>query len=136
MVLTLTLKKNVEAAPVKRQPPVLFMGWSDHFDLEQCESEREFTVNPNEQYVLLPTNLRRIPSVLLDDAGTVRIDNRQSGRTLGYCISLKQPDMMLTVGTKTPLSLLLNSGYLDVVPFFVTCDQYMLLVYKKKNEMP
>jgi hypothetical protein len=133
MALTLTMKKNGEATPavtpMKRQPPVLFTSRSDHFDLEQCESEMEFTVNPNEQHVLLPTNLKwRIPRVLLDDAGTVRINNGQSGHILGYCISLKQPDMMLTVGPKTPLSLLINSGYLDVVPFFVTCDQYMLLV--------
>ena len=130
MVLTLTLWKG-EAAPKKRQPRVLFLCWSEHFDPEQCVSQTEFTVNPNEEHVLLIANAGRITSVKLGDPRRIRNDDQQPSRSLAYSICMKQPDMSLTVGLRTPLSLLLKSGYLNIVPFFVTHDEYMVLAYKK-----
>ena len=102
---------------------------SPHFDSEQCMNDTEFTVNPYEEHVLLIANLDKIPTVIVNAAHQLLKDPQRGNHYLGYCISLKPNDMTLTVGPKTPLSLLLSSGYFTAVPFFMTFDQYMVLAY-------
>ena len=132
--IMLTMKKAEVKAPMKRQPRVLFMCWSRHFDPEQCMNDTEFTVNPNEEHVLLISNLGKIPTMTVGAAHQLLIDKQQAGHFFGYSINLKQMDMTLTVGPRTPLSLLLSSGYFTIVPFVMTYDQYMLMAYMQKSE--
>jgi hypothetical protein len=105
---------------------------SQHFDPEQCFSTEEFTVNPNEEHVLLLMNHGKITCKTYLDTNRIWKNGRRHGKYLGFSISLKQPDMTLTVQEKTPLSLLMNSGYLNIVPFFMEGSQYILLL--EKNE--
>lgn len=86
-------------------------------------------MNPNEEYVLLIGTLAPIPVRLLDE--TKQLHLTSGSLLLGYNISLKQQDMTLTVGEGTNMSLLLNSGYLKMVPFFLTVEQCMALTHPK-----
>ena len=132
--ITMTLVKKVEAiTPMKRQPSVLFNCGSEHFDPEQCVCDKEFIVNPKEEHVLLIGNLAQIPTMTVGNGQQLR-KKQQTGQFLGFRIDLKQMDMTLTVGPKTPLSLLFNSGYFNIVPFSMTRDQYMFLAFVIKNE--
>jgi hypothetical protein len=126
--ITSTLKKIQVKTLLKRQPRVLFMCMSEHFDPELCLSEKEFIVNPNEEHVLLLINSGKIPTMIHNNAQRIWRKDRRPGKFLGYSICLKQPDLMVTVGLKTPLAMLLNSDYFNVVPFFVTRKQYLGLM--------
>lgn len=128
--MTLTMMKNAEVvAPTKRQSSVMFKDESGHFDPQQCRSEKEFTVKPNHEYVLLTHN--EIFSAIVGK--TTPIPRGMPKRHLGYSISLKHLDMIVTVGNKTPLSLLLQSGYFYVVPFFMTLNQFAILAQQSKE---
>jgi hypothetical protein len=132
--ITLTLKKDETpmTSPMKRKQRIFFMCLSEHFDPEQCFSQQKFTVNPKEEHVLLLMNHGKIALKILSDRNKIWKNDRRPGKYLGFSISLKQPDMTLTVGEKTPLSLLMNSGYFNIVPFFMEGSQYVLLM--EKNE--
>jgi hypothetical protein len=119
--ITVTLKKAEVVTPMKRQPRVLFICFSEHFDPEQCVSENEFTVNP---------------AVILDNSEGFQNNEQHWGYIIGYNISLKHQDMTLTVGDVTKLSLLLNSGFFNVVPCFLTPAQDVVLSCQKKNYQP
>ena len=134
--ITVTLKKAEVVTPMKRQPRVLFICFSEHFDPEQCVSEKEFTVNPNEEHVLQVVNLGRIPAVILDNSEGFQNNEQHWGYIIGYNISLKHQDMTLTVGDVTKLSLLLNSDFFNVVPCFLTPAQDVVLSCQKKNYQP
>ena len=136
--ITLTMKKDQKApmtTPMKRKQQIRFMCLSEHFDPEQCFSQKEFTVNPNEEHVLLLMNHGKIAHKILLDKNRIWINDRRPGKYLGFSISLKQPDMTLTVGEKTPLSLLMNSGTFNIVPFFMAGSQYVLLMEKNEPMM-
>jgi hypothetical protein len=134
--ITVTLKKAEAVTLMKRQPRVVFFCYSEYFDPEQCVSEKKFTVNPNEEHVLQVVNLRRIPATILDNSESLPKNEQHRGHLIGYSISLKQQDMTLTVEDDTKLSLLLNSGFFNVVPCFLTPAQDVVLSCQKKNYQP
>ena len=132
-IMTTMKKTEVMITPTKRQPRVLFMCMSEHFDPEQCLSQEDFIVNPNEQHVLLLINSGKIPTMIPgQDEQRIWKKDRRPGKFLSYTLSLKQPDMTVTVGPMAPLSLLINSGYFNVVPFFMTRKQYTVLMTKNE----
>ena len=128
--ITMTMLKTTETtSEEKKRQLVFFNCLSEHFDPEKCTSDQKFTVNPNNEYVVLIRTLAPIPVRLLDETKQLHITS--GSLLLGYNISLKQQDMTLTVGEGTNMSLLLNSGYLKMVPFFLTVEQCMALTYPK-----
>jgi hypothetical protein len=58
--------------------------------------------------------------------GTDPLEFEESEYRLCYRISMKQPDMAMNVGEKTPLTLLLNLGSLNVSPAIVARGYYQL----------
>ena len=130
--ITLTMRSAVPLNLKTRQPRVLFFNKSEEFDPEQCWSEKEFTVNPNEEHVLLIASLPKIHIMWLDEDKQLKSNNiLQSGHFLGYSICMKQQDMTVTVGKNTKLSLLLNSDHFYVVPFFMDQENFIKLYNKK-----
>jgi hypothetical protein len=87
--ITLTMRSAVPLNLKTRQPRVLFFNKSEEFDPEQCWSEKEFTVNPNEEHVLQVVNLGRIPAVILDNSEGFQNNEQHWGYIIGYNISLK-----------------------------------------------
>jgi hypothetical protein len=125
--ITMTLKTTEAMTEGKKRQRVFFECLSEQFDPEQCMSDQKFTVNPNEEYVLLIHTIPPIPVRLLDETKQLYLP---SGKLfLGYNISPKQQDMTLTVAEGTKMSLLLNSGYFKIVPFFMTIEQFIALTY-------
>jgi hypothetical protein len=99
-----------------------FLVPADDFDPNRCLSFKKFTVKPNQKYVLF-TNLVA-PTVKVN--GTDPLEFEKSEYRLCYRISMKQPDMAMHVGEKTPLTLLLNSDCLNVSPVILARDNYQL----------
>jgi len=109
---TITLAR---ASPVHPTPPYSIQMFVEKefppkqsFDTTQCFSRKEFTVLPKQKCVLI-TNL---------EASSAKLNNNINGddplsfdRSKKYklCYSIKviKPDMAVTVGEKTPLSLLI-----------------------------
>ena len=58
--------------------------------------------------------------------GTDPLEFEESEYRLCYRISMKQPDMAMNVGEKTPLTLLLNLGSLNVSPAIGARGDYQL----------
>ncbi len=82
--ITLTMRSAVPLNLKTRQPRVLFFNKSEEFDPEQCWSEKEFTVNPNEEHVLLIASLPKIHIMWLDEDKQLKSNNiLQSGHFLG-----------------------------------------------------
>jgi hypothetical protein len=132
MAITMTMLKTTETTSggeEKKRQLVFFNSLSEQFDPEKCTSDQKFTVNPNNEYVVMIRTLAPIPVRLLDETKQLHIAS--GSLLLGYNISLKQQDMTLTVGEGTNMSLLLNSGYLKMVPFFLTVEQCMALTHPK-----
>jgi hypothetical protein len=99
-----------------------FLVPGDDFDPSRCLSFKKFTVKPNRKYVLF-TNLVA-PTVKVN--GTDPLEFEESEYWLCYRISMKQPDMAMHVGEKTPLTLLLNSDSLNVSPVILARGDYQL----------
>jgi len=106
----MTMLKTTEttSGEEKKRQLVFFNSLSEQFDPEKCTSDQKFTVNPNNEYVVMIRTLAPIPVRLLDE--TKQLHVASGSLLLGYNISLKQQDMTLTVGEGTKMSLLLNSN--------------------------
>jgi hypothetical protein len=132
MAGSITLAMTTAGAMTERKRQRwFFFCRSEQFDPEQCVSETEFTVNPNEEHVLLIRSLPKIPVMFLDNAKQLQEIVGHVSYFFGYSICLKRPDMTLMVGEDTKLSLLLNSGDFNVFPFFLSLDQFIALTYPK-----
>jgi len=130
--ITLILKKDemtttttTTTTPMKRKQPIRFMCLSQYFNPEQCFSQEEFTVNPNEEHVLLPMNNGKMLNKIIQDKNQIHM---RPGNYLGFSISLKQSYMTAKVGKKTPLSLIERSEIFNIVPFFMEGSQYVLFL--------
>jgi hypothetical protein len=135
--IMLTMKTAAEAMTEKKQRHQwFFYCWSEQFDPEQCVSDQKFTVNPNEEHVLLIRSLPNMPVMFLDNAKQLQKNVQHGDYLFGFSISLKQPDMTLVVGEETKMSLLLNSGYFNVVPFFLTLKQFSALMHHQPKSEP
>jgi hypothetical protein len=133
--ITLILKKDemtttttTTTTPMKRKQPIRFMCLSQYFNPEQCFSQEEFTVNPNEEHVLLPMNNGKMLNKIIQDKNQIHINDQRPGNYLGFSISLKQSYMTAKVGKKTPLSLIERSEIFNIVPFFMEGSQYVLFL--------
>lgn len=102
-------------------------GLRNHFDTSLFYNTEEFTMRFNEQHKMLVEgfSLDRAESIvyrarLVNDE--LSIDMEHEPGQLCYAITLLTPDVTLTVGPRTSLSLLLNSAQLRVTMYTVTAD--------------
>ena len=125
-----TLTVTSGAASTANPPIQFFFSRHRHFNTTQCVNRTAFTLCSGQTCVLL-TDFVPIHRVIMPDSTSplLRKDDMLPPLHLGYRISLKQPDLQLTVGAKTPLSLLFSSGILHVRPFVGTHDQLACLMF-------
>ena len=136
---TITLAR---ASPVHPTPPYSIQMFVEKefppkqsFDTTQCFSRKEFTLLPKQKCVLI-TNL---------EASSAKLNNNINGddplsfdRSKKYklCYSIKviKPDMAVTVGEKTPLSLLINSGCITAVQCCVPSQEWFELYFMQLQQ--
>jgi hypothetical protein len=101
------------------------------FNSSLCFTSDPFVIHPNEGHVLI-TDLDQIRGAVLQapdgQLSAMSVDERQRPLQLCYCVRLKSSDMMMYVGRETSLSLLLQSGCLQVTPFVATKEQVTMLI--------
>mgnify|MGYP007099172309 FL=1 len=103
-------------------------GQRGYFDTGLFYNTEEFTMRFNEQHKMLmqSASFDRADSTIYHarlDGDEFSIDIHQEPGQLCYVITLLTPDVTLTVGPKTSLSLLLKSAQLHVTTYMVTEEQ-------------
>jgi hypothetical protein len=140
MTLPLAVKGTMfitqTATVSERKVPVhLFVSGHRHCNADQCLNNTAFSLSSGNTCILLP-DVGPIHQVILpcdNDDTLIQKDVRHPTLHLAFRIRLKHPGMMLTVGPKTPLSLLFSSGVLHVLPFVGTREQLTCLMAQQQN---
>lgn len=100
-------------------------GQRKYFDTSLFYNTEEFTMRSNEQHKMLMEGFSfdRADSTVYHAClvnGKLSIDLQHEPGQLCYAITLLTPDVTITVGPKTSLSLLLQTGQLHVTTYMVT----------------
>jgi hypothetical protein len=101
-------------------------GQRGYFDPGLFYNTEEFTMSCNEQHKILMQGSScdkddyTVYRARLDNNNELTIDTQHEPGQLCYVITLMTPNITLTVGPKTSLSLLLQSGQLHVTTYLVT----------------
>jgi hypothetical protein len=134
---TITLTRNPPAVRTKETTPppaaaavyvFLETGSRLNFNPNQCFNTAQFILNSNQECTLI-TNL--MASNVLTHSNNPEtplvFDDPYNQVRMCYKIRVKHPGMAVTVGEKTPLTLLLNAGCLSATPFCVTRNEWFKL---------
>ena len=114
---TMTMTVPSEARKKQTWVHLFISKGTDPFDAGRCVNFAEFTVNPGEEHLVL-TDLHSLNAIMKNQL--ITFDPSLSRLRLCYQIQVNQPDVALTVGRGTPLSLLLKAGCLLANPRSVT----------------
>jgi hypothetical protein len=120
---TITLTRAAPTLTTTELPVHGFLVPGGDFDPSRCLSYKEFTVNPNQKYLLFTSLVAPTVKVNGDDS----LEFEQGGYRLCYKISMKKPGTALIVGEKTPLTLLLSSGCINAASFTLYRDDFRLI---------
>jgi len=121
------LQRRVQLKP----PPVhmyVCMGGRCHLlNLNQCFSMSDFTLNYNEEHVLITDITPNIHRGVWDD-GILKIDAEHPPVGMCYKIRLQLPRTVVNVGQDTSLYLLLNMGCIHVDELALTRPEFIKLL--------
>jgi hypothetical protein len=109
---------------LKRQPSHMYyqLKPSKIFDCNAFFNEEGFTINYDEEHILLPNCHLMIYHAFIND-GPVTVDTNNVPIYMCFKIRLTTPGMSLNVGKHTPLNLLLHCAQLDIVQLGLTSKQ-------------
>ncbi len=109
----------------KRQPSHMYyqLKPSKIFDCSAFFNEEGFTINYDEEHILLPNCHLMIYHASINNEGPVTVDNNNVPIYMCFKIRLITPGMSLHVGKHTPMNLLLHCAQLDIVQLGLTSKQ-------------
>jgi hypothetical protein len=93
------------------------------FDCNAFFNEEGFTINYDEEHILLPNCHLMIYHASINNGGPVTVDNNNVPIYMCFKIRLITPGMSLHVGKHTPMNLLLHCAQLDIVQLGLTSKQ-------------
>jgi hypothetical protein len=93
------------------------------FDCSAFFNEEGFTINYDEEHILLPNCHLMIYHASINNEGPVTVDNNNVPIYMCFKIRLITPGMSLHVGKHTPMNLLLHCAQLDIVQLGLTSKQ-------------
>jgi hypothetical protein len=111
----------------------LATGSEDNLNPSLCLNYAQFTIYPQQQYILLANLMAPTVKVIADDVHAPLEFDHQNQLRMCYSITLKQPGMALIVGEKVPLTLLLKTGCINAAPFCLTRDQWFQLLARQNT---
>ena len=98
--------------------------------IDECFNVGEFTLRHNEEHLVVTDLMPNIHQVVLndDDDAPLQIDTLQSPCHLGYRLRVTARNTVVTVGSDTPLSLLLDLSCLQVDTLMLSISQMIQLL--------
>jgi hypothetical protein len=116
---------------LKRQPVHLYVS-RDGGLLSQCTNVAGFCLKYNEEHLLMTDTLPSIHHAVVEDDAPLKVDIDQQPVQLAFLVRVIPRRTVVTVGSDTSLSLLLNMACLHVVQLLLNGTQMFQLLTPKQ----